>query len=102
MAERDQAPEVILPKSFHIPEGDGEDPTEFEAVVTFKLKPGDKTPGKACLIQIGDTKFDYQEPEPEEKKPDYKDMAQGMVKDMTTPVETGGGGMGSMAMGGGY
>lgn len=91
---RDKAPEVVLPKSFHVPEGDGEDPTEFDAVVTFKIKDG----GKACLIQIGDQKFDYEEPD-EEEKPDYKEMSQSMVKDMTTPAE---GGMGNMELGGGY
>lgn len=92
---RDEAPEIILPKSFHIPEGDGEDPTEFDAVVTFKLKPGDKSgPGKACLIQIGDHKFDYQEPKEMEKEPNYKEMSKSMVSEMTPGM----GGMGSMAM----
>ncbi len=92
----DKAPEIILPKSFHLPEGDGEDPTEFEAVVTFKLKPNDKAgPGRACLIQIGDQKFDYEEPKAEEQKPDYKEMSRSMVQDMSTPSQ----GMGNMSMG---
>ena len=77
--QRPTAPTITLPEGFRAPEGNEDTPGEFDAVCRWKVKGDGKS---ACLIQLGDFKFHYEEPKEEEKPPDYKEYSRSMVSEM--------------------
>lgn len=79
--EPPQAPEVTIPKGFHVPEPKEDKPNEFELVSKWRVKPDGKT---MCLTKLGDFEFDYDEDEKGEyeQAPNYRGYAKSMLSAM--------------------